>query len=111
MVVYSGASLVPTLVCGTVEVVEGPYLIRGDANFDGAIDLGDGIRILSSLFLANMPLPCHDAGDANGDNVVNIADAVRVLNFLFAEGQAPVAPFPDCGAVPQANCAAGTVCP
>ena len=111
VIVYGAVSIAPELDCGTVEVVEGPYLIRGDANFDGVVDRADGGRILNSLFLANMPLSCRDSGDANGDAVVNIADAVRVLNFLFAEGEPLVGPFPDCGAVPNADCAAGVVCP
>ncbi len=111
VIVYSGQSVAPILDCQTVVVEDGPVFIRGDSNFDGGIDLADGIRILASLFTTGMSLPCHDSGDVNGDAVVNIADAVAVLMFLFSDGAPPVAPFPECGAVPGADCSAGVACP
>ena len=71
---------------------------RGDANADGAVNLGDAITDLSYLFAAAGEPPCLAAADANGSNEINIADAVFLLNYLFGSGREPPAPYPDCGA-------------
>jgi len=86
--------------------------IRGEANGDGQIDLGDAITILNYLFSSGTPPPCIAAADVNGDDSVDIGDAVRGLDYLFAQGPAPQAPFPDCGtAATQLPCAAHPACP
>lgn len=80
--------------------------IRGDANADAMVDIGDGVRVLEHLFESNA-LGCLDAGDANDDEQVNIADAITIFAFLFTSGPAPAAPFPDCGADPTSPLALG----
>lgn len=59
------------------------YVLRGDANGDGATDLSDGLKILDSLFRGREELPCRDAADANDDGDVDISDGVLVLEHLF----------------------------
>ncbi|MFN0057593.1 MAG: hypothetical protein ACKVX7_03980 [Planctomycetota bacterium] len=73
--------------------------IRGDFNGDGALNIADGIGVLSYLFQM-APTDCLSAGDGNDDGNVDIGDAIFVLNYLFAGGPAPQPPFPGCGADP-----------
>ncbi|MFQ5654195.1 MAG: hypothetical protein ACE5GW_05650 [Planctomycetota bacterium] len=96
VVVVGGASIIPLQDCGEIEFVSGPLFIRGDANDSGAIDIADGIFILSYLFLG-MPAGCREALDGNSDLTVNIADALFVLFFVNGLGPPPGAPFPGCG--------------
>ncbi|MBN1422700.1 MAG: PKD domain-containing protein [Planctomycetes bacterium] len=86
---------------------------RGDTNEDSALNIGDGITVLSYLF-ANGPLECLDAGDTNDSGQLDIADGVYLLNYLFAEGPPPPAPFGACGADPTPDalgCASFAACP
>jgi hypothetical protein len=65
---------------------------HGDANADGALDLGDAIYILNYLFKAG-PDPCPmEAGDANCDGLVELGDAIYLLNYLFKGGPPPECP-------------------
>ncbi len=70
--------------------------IRGDANIDGEVDIGDPIKILLYLF-SRTQASCLDAGDANDDGKLNIVDAQYLLNFLFWGGRAPAEPYPNAG--------------
>ncbi|MGE3163804.1 MAG: DUF1800 domain-containing protein [Planctomycetota bacterium] len=75
--------------------------VRGDANADGAVNVGDPITTLGYLFAGALDsVPCLDAADANDDEAVNVADVVATLAFLFGSGPAPAAPTPFCGADP-----------
>ncbi|MGE3166959.1 MAG: choice-of-anchor tandem repeat NxxGxxAF-containing protein [Planctomycetota bacterium] len=86
-------------------------IVRGDANQDGLVDIGDAIFLLAHAFpvaqaswpdcyppagvgLEDNPSPifCLDAADANDDEAIDIGDAIAVLNWLF--GQALPLPFP-----------------
>jgi hypothetical protein len=75
---------------------------RGDANGDGAVDIGDGISMLSYLFLG-VSLGCLDALDANDSSAVDIADPISALGWLFSGGPPPPPPFPECGLDPTAD--------
>ena len=110
VIVYSGASLVPAAVCEDVIVPVGPYFVRGDANVDGAVDLGDAVEILNTLFGGGGLAPCLEAADVNADALVDIADPIALLAYLFSGGIAPSAPFPECGADDTVDCVAGTTC-
>jgi len=78
-----------------------PEFIRGDANGDTAIDIGDPITMLAALFIANDPyISCRDASDVNDDGGFDIADPITLLFRLFGGGAPPPAPFPDCGQDP-----------
>jgi hypothetical protein len=73
-------------------------LVRpGDANLDGALDLGDPIQILFWLFLGDTtPLPCEGSSlagggnlavlDADGTKTVDLNDPVFLLRYLFHGG-------------------------
>jgi hypothetical protein len=74
--------------------------IRGDANWDLQVDLGDAVRILGFVFLVETPLSCTDAGDVNDDSTVDIFDAITLLSFLYSGGEAPREPSGICGVDP-----------
>jgi hypothetical protein len=68
---------------------EAEGFLRGDANHDGVINLGDGIYILNYLFKHGLaPVPI-DAGDANCDGATQLGDAIYILNYLFKHGPPP----------------------
>ena len=71
--------------------------IRGDANYDGKINISDPVSILNALFVNNSQFICWDAADANDDGSANITDAIYILKFLFQGGPPPLAPFPTIG--------------
>jgi len=65
---------------------------RGDANEDGAVDLGDVLATLDYLFQGGAAPGCSDAADADDDGVLTISDPIAVLLRLFAG--APPLPAP-----------------
>lgn len=74
-----------------------PQFIRGDANSDEKVDLGDAIAIIFKLF-AGEPVRCLATADANGDSALDLADPVYLLGYLFLGDAPPPAPFPACAA-------------
>ncbi|MFQ5654442.1 MAG: dockerin type I domain-containing protein, partial [Planctomycetota bacterium] len=78
--------------------------IRGDANADGVVSLGDAITILNYALGHGTLLNCDDAGDANDDGTVNLADFYYLWNALFVPGSPPPPPpYPDCGYDPTGD--------
>ncbi|MEM7166416.1 MAG: M12 family metallo-peptidase [Planctomycetota bacterium] len=92
-------SIVPDVINGTIDFVDTPLFLRGDANDDGGVDVADAVRILAYLFSSGS-VNCLVSLDANDDEGVDIADAVRVLAYLFSGGMAPPEPFPGPGLDP-----------
>ena len=88
----------------------GTKFVRGNANADGVLNITDGIFVLNFLFLGGPTPPCAEAANANGDAVLNITDGIYILNFLFLGGPPPAAPYPDCGEIAEADCAAFPPC-
>jgi hypothetical protein len=89
-----------------------PQFIRGDANSDEKVDLGDAIAIVFNLF-AGEPVRCLATADVNGDSALNLVDPVYLLGYLFSDYAPPPAPFPAC-AVPVEAAVLGCndpVCP
>ena len=86
---------------GTTVQVTAPF-VRGDANFDGVVDLADPIKVLGYLFLgAALDFECTEALNANDDGTVNLADGVFLLTYLFVNDLTPPpTPFPDPGIDP-----------
>ncbi|MGA1778880.1 MAG: FG-GAP-like repeat-containing protein [Planctomycetota bacterium] len=80
---------------------EGATFMRGDANGDGAFDLGDPIAVLAYLFQGAGTLACESAADINGDGTINISDPIYSLAYAFGGGAPPPAPFPACAAEPS----------
>lgn len=69
--------------------VHASYIMRGDANADGVIDVGDVVCLLNYLFKGGAE-PCPmEAGDTNCDGVVDLGDIVYLLNYLFRGGPSP----------------------
>ncbi|MCA8958896.1 MAG: lamin tail domain-containing protein [Planctomycetes bacterium] len=95
-----GTSILPVLVASTFEIIPGVPFIRGDANDDGAFDLGDPVHILGVLFSGGAPTTCPKASDANDDGFLDISDPIFMLNALFTGGLLPPAPYPACGIDP-----------
>ncbi len=89
---------VPHVQFGMVgEVIVQDRFIRGDADRDDTLTIGDAISILSYLFQGTATPECLDALDVVDDGAVNIGDAISLLGYLFSSAAAPVAPFPEEG--------------
>jgi hypothetical protein len=89
-------------VCGlSVEIVDGrEVFLRGDANRDRNLNIGDVISIVLHLFSPagrETKVPCLDAADADDNGEVEITDAILVARYLFGRGIPPAAPFPNAG--------------
>ena len=69
-----------------LRLVPAPAFLRGDANFDGEVDLSDAIRLLVTLFQGGATIPCRDAADSDDSGELDISDAIRLLDFLFSGG-------------------------
>jgi predicted phosphodiesterase len=77
--------------------------LRGDADFDGFLAIGDPIRTLNYLFIGgSIDCPAVADADASG-SPLQITDAIHTLLFLFLGGPPPAAPYPDCGPAVGAN--------
>jgi hypothetical protein len=93
-----GSPLVPCLQPLDVPIrLENPDFVRGDANFDGVLDISDAVKLLHSQFTDGATLRCDDAGDANDDGEIDISDPIHILGYLFGEGPPPPDPFPWAG--------------
>ena len=63
--------------------------LRGDANGDGVIDLGDVLYLISYLYKGG---PAPDplwTGDANCDGIVDLGDVLYLINYLYKGGPPP----------------------
>ena len=68
--------------------------IAGDANHDGAANVGDAVFLINYVFKGG-PEPFYlNEGDANFDCAANVGDAVYLINYVFKGG-----PGPQCGCV------------
>lgn len=76
--------------------------IRGDADGNTLVEMGDAMYILRYKFVPGTPPPaCMDAADANDDGRVESSDAIYILRYKFIPGSPPLfPPFPDCGSDP-----------
>jgi hypothetical protein len=64
----------------------------GDANNDGAVNVGDAVYIINYVFQGGPPPIPHTtcSGDANGDCNTDVGDAVYIINYVFKNGPPPV---------------------
>jgi hypothetical protein len=70
----------------TLEI--GPY-VRGDANYDGEINVADVVCLVNHLF-RNGPSPIpYSAGDASGNGTIDVGDIVYLVNYLYRDGPPP----------------------
>ncbi len=66
-----------------------PEFVRGDANGDRVLDIGDVVYLINFLFKYGLQ-PCpKDAGDENCDANVDVGDVVYLINYLFKSGPHP----------------------
>ena len=66
--------------------------LRGDANGDGVIEIGDVVYLINYLY-KNGPAPDPLwIGDCNSDEVVDLGDVVFLINYLFKGGPPPCEP-------------------
>ncbi|MEM7231551.1 MAG: hypothetical protein AAF517_05230 [Planctomycetota bacterium] len=79
-----------------VEFLSGFPFIRGDINRDARVQMSDAVSLLGFLF-ADAATPCLEASDANSDARVDVSDAIFLLSHMFLGGEAPAAPFEQCG--------------
>jgi hypothetical protein len=87
-----------TIEAGRVLILpEVVVFVRGDANFDGVVDISDPVTALGFLFLGAREPICLDAADANDDGRMDITDPIATLNSLFQEGRGMPAPYPEAG--------------
>ena len=113
LTVAGAASVRPALAGGSATTAPPPAcpFRRGDANFDGVVNVADAIFVLVYLFAHASAPSCLDAADANDSGVVDIADVIYVLAYLFGSGAMPAYPFPDEGIDPTADGLPQCLCP
>ena len=76
-----------------------PQFIRGDADAVAGVRLADAILLIGRGF-GEVSIPyCTEAADANSDGFLDISDGLYLLMYLFLGGEAPSAPFPECGII------------
>jgi hypothetical protein len=63
--------------------------VPGDANNDGATNVGDAVFVISYVFRGGAAPFCIAEGDANDDCAINIADAVFLARYTLSKGTAP----------------------
>jgi hypothetical protein len=65
------------------------YVLRGDANGDGVINLADVVYLINYLYRSGFAPTPPEAGDTNCDGTVDIGDVVNLINYLYKNGAAP----------------------
>ncbi|MEE9441436.1 MAG: FISUMP domain-containing protein [candidate division Zixibacteria bacterium] len=63
--------------------------LKGDANGDGDVNVGDAVYIISHVFKGGPAPNPIEAGDANCDGNCNVGDAVYLINYVFKGGPGP----------------------
>jgi hypothetical protein len=66
--------------------------LRGDANGDEIVDVGDVVYIVNFLYKNGSPPVPLQAADANCDGIVDIGDVVYLINYLYRGGDPPGCP-------------------
>jgi hypothetical protein len=87
-------------VAGGAITILSEQLVRGDANVDGLVDIGDAAATLRYLFSGGEAPGCMDAADADDSGIVDITDPIFLLGVLFFGHGALPPPYPDCGSDP-----------
>jgi hypothetical protein len=66
--------------------------VRGDANFDDGINVGDVVYIINYVFKDGPSPRPYGAGEVNVDGTVNVGDAAYLINYIFRGGPPPAEP-------------------
>ncbi len=64
-------------------------VIRGDADNNGTINVGDPVYLITHIFKGGPAPVCLEAGDANLDFTLNVGDAVYLVDYIFRGGPPP----------------------
>jgi len=72
----------------TVAVVIEPFL-RGDANADGNIDVGDCVYLIYYIFKYGPEPSPLESGECNCDRIIDLGDIVYLINYIFKHGPPP----------------------
>lgn len=96
MVLTDGTPVVPETAPGIVEILPAAMFIRGDANGDGLVDIGDAMFVLAYL-VGTVSSSCPDPLDVNADGVLDLSDFTYLTHYLFQNGPEPFPPFPEPG--------------
>lgn len=70
--------------------IAAPAIMCGDANGDGAVNVGDAVSLIAYVFKGGAAPDPVCAGNANGDADTNVGDAVSLISYVFKGGAAPV---------------------
>ncbi len=100
MFVVDFESVTPQTIDGTIQILTEIPFLRGDANLDTVLDLGDPVRTIEFLVGQSAGSDCLKVFDSNDDGAVDLGDAVYTLNYLFLDGPILPAPFPTEGLDP-----------
>ncbi|MGB2805879.1 MAG: C39 family peptidase [Candidatus Zixiibacteriota bacterium] len=66
--------------------------LRGDANGDGEINVGDIVYLVNFLYRNGDPPVPLQAADSNCDGIVDVGDIVYLINYLYRGGDPPGCP-------------------
>ncbi len=61
----------------------------GDADSDGAINVGDLTYLVDYIFRGGFSPPCPEEGDADGSGSIDVADITYLVGYLFTGGPPP----------------------
>jgi len=75
-----------------ITVIDSAVFLCGDANADGAVNVGDVVFLVSFLYRDGDPPAPMEAGDVNLDGVVNVGDVVYLTTYLYRDGPPPCEP-------------------
>jgi len=70
--------------------VVGFGFLRGDADGDGSIALGDVLFLINYLYRGGPTADPPEAGDADSDGQINLGDVLYLISYLFKGGPPPV---------------------
>jgi PKD repeat protein len=84
--VASAIDYVPVVNKGAVVIRD---VIRGDANNNDTINVGDPVFLINHIFKEGPAPIVVEAGDANFDFIVDVGDAVYLINYIFKGGPPP----------------------
>ena len=86
--------------------------IRGDANEDRKVHIGDAIWCVNDLVRSGPSPACRLASDINADDFFDLADPLYLILWQFLAGPSIPPPYPACGRAvgsPFLECPAGAV--
>ncbi len=76
----------------TPATVSTKFVLRGDADNSGTINIGDVTYLIARIFTGGPAPVTVQAGDADADQKVNLTDPVYLIAFIFSGGPPPPNP-------------------